>query len=71
MARITALSHTHFAPFPRHMLPKRVGGVGDGVCSAQHVCLRFVANETFDVVLPVLLNLVSGLFVSAKSGSPS
>lgn len=46
-------------------------GVGDGFCSAQHVGLGYVSNETFGVVLSVLLNLVSGLFVSVKSGSPS
>ena len=65
-----SVSHA-FCPLSTEYAAEACWGVGDGVCSAQHVCLRYVSNETFDVVLPVLLDLVSGLFVSAQSGSPS
>ena len=64
-----SLSHA-FCPLSKGYAAEACWRVGDGVYSAEHVGLRYVSNETFDIVLPVLLNLVSDFFVSVKPGSP-
>ena len=63
------LSHA-FCPLSTGDAAEACCRVGDGVCSAQYVCLRSVSNGTFDVVLPVRLNLVPVSLCLFKSGSP-